>query len=226
MVTTTRIVVVDDQPLLRMALTSFFETVEGIDVVGSASDGAEAVELIRSLCPDVVVMDLDMPVMDGIEATRRIAAMDPRPYVLVLTNIVAESWVRPALEAGADGFMLKDSDPELILQTLEDHMTGEAPLDPQVQEIIDGEPGDIADLSPRELDAVQALAQGLTNRQIAEQLFLSEPTVKSYLTHAARKLGVSGRVQLLLRAAELGLVRIGDPGPRGAKAAANDNVRR
>jgi DNA-binding NarL/FixJ family response regulator len=195
-----------------------------IEVVGEASDGRAAVDAAKRLHPDVVVMDIRMPVMDGIEATRRLVAEpDLRVRVLVLTTFDADEHVIEALRAGASGFLLKDVTPEAFSDAIRTIAAGDALLAPSVtRRILDrfrdrlpapatDRSRELAQLTERELEVVRHVARGLSNREIAERLGLAEPTVKTHVSHALLKLDLRDRAQAVVFAYEAGLVQPGQP---------------
>ena len=194
--------IIDDHAFFRAGLRSLLAE-HGFPVVGEAPTGAAALALIERRRPDVVVMDLSMPGMSGVEATREVMRRVPGVAVLVVTVSTGEADVLDALEAGASGYLLKDSGPEEIVRALEAAVDGDTPLSPRVAGLIvhraRGRPGDAdaskADLSERELEVLRLLAEGLDNREIALNLYLSPTTVKRHVSTIFAKLGVSNRVQ-------------------------------
>lgn len=210
-----RVIVVDDEILVRRALTMFLESA-GIQVVGSCSDGVEALDLVGRLRPDVVLMDLQMPRMGGREATERIVESWPDTRVLAVTTFGTVASIVPVLRAGASGYILKDSDPETLATAVRTVHAGSEVLSPRaVRELVassllprDGTVDLPAHerLSGREDDTIQLLAKGYSNAEIARALFVSETTAKSYLSSVMTKWGVRDRVQLLVRAAQRGIV--------------------
>jgi DNA-binding NarL/FixJ family response regulator len=214
-----RIVIVDDHPLFRLALVQMLETPYDLEVVGQATDGREAVELCRRLRPDLVLMDITMPVMDGVEATRAIKGEFPLTIVMVLTASAEPNELSRALEAGAAGYVLKGADPAEVIDAIRQVLLGEYFLNREVATRLlvrllngklredaisrssEGFPGS---LSPRELDVLRLIAQGYTNQQIARELFLSMSTVKKHVHSVISKLGVSDRTQAAVHAVELG----------------------
>ena len=214
-----RTLVVDDQALVRGGLRAMLEAHDDIDVVGEAGDGAEAVEQARLRRPDVVLMDIRMPRMDGIEATRRLSAADRPPRVLILTTFDVDEYVYEAMRAGAAGFLLKDTAPAKLAHGVRTVAAGEALLAPTVtRRLIEHyvrrpAPADhgerFAELTARELDILRHVARGLSNGEIASLLFLSEATVKTHVTRILAKLGLRGRVQAVVLAYESGLVTPG-----------------
>ncbi|MGR6966423.1 response regulator [Geodermatophilus sp. URMC 61] len=216
-----RAVVADDHALVRSGVVGVLEG-GGLEVVGEASDGHEAVEQALQHRPDVVVMDVRMPRMDGIEGTRRLRRLAEPPQVLVLTTFDLDEYVFRALEAGAAGFLLKDAAPDRLVDAVRVVATGEALLAPVVtRRLIErylqapapvAGPDPAADLSPREREVWQLVAQGLSNTEIAAALVVTEATVKAHVTRLLAKLGVRDRVQAVVRAYESGLVRPGKAG--------------
>jgi len=218
------VLLVDDQQLVRTGFRMILADEEGIEVVGEASNGREAVEAAAHLEPDVVVMDIRMPVMDGVEATRRLAAQggDSGLRILILTTFDADENVVEALRAGASGFLLKDVHPTEFVQAIRIVAAGEALLAPSVtRRLIDrfarlSTPADevraaerLHDLTERERETLTFVAQGLSNREIAERLSLAEPTVKTHVSHLLMKLELRDRAQLVVLAYEVGVVRPG-----------------
>ncbi|WP_400994842.1 response regulator [Agromyces sp. GXQ0307] len=220
------LVVADDQALVRSGLSSILSKDPAFSVVGEAADGAEAVELARSHRPDIVLMDLRMPNVDGLEATRRILQGDDPPRVVVLTTFDTDDNVYAALRAGASGFLLKDTSPEHLADALRRVMDGDAMLSPTVTRRLvdsfvsepprpDGSvPAALRTLSDRELEVLRVLARGTTNAEIACELYLAETTVKSHIARLLTKLGLRDRVQAVVLAHESGLMRTGQTGSR------------
>jgi DNA-binding NarL/FixJ family response regulator len=220
-----RVVIVDDQELVRTGFRVVLESEVDIEVVGDAADGADAVELSRRLRPDVVVMDVRMPVMDGIEATRRIRARqtgDGMPRVLVLTTFDLDEHVYAALRAGASGFLLKDARAAQLVDAVRTVAAGDALIAPSITKRLVAEfaarptepapPPELSELTARELEVLELVAHGLSNGEIAQRLFVGEATVKTHLTRILTKLGLRDRVQAVVLAYESGIVR---PGTRG-----------
>ena len=196
-----RVLLADDHGVMRDGLGRLIAALDDVELVGSAGDGAEAVEQCRRLHPDVVLMDLDMPVMDGIEATRRVLADDPQTAVVVLTAFSDRPRITGALEAGACGYLLKDVDSERVAEAIREAARGESPLDPRAARTILEErsaPDPLAGLSEREREVLALLGEGLPNKLIARRLDISEKTVKSHLTRIYRELGVTDRTQAAL----------------------------
>jgi len=201
-----RVIVVDDHAVVRAGLTQLLCGASDIDVVGQASDGAEAVELVGRLAPDVVVMDLQMPGMDGVEATRRIAA-GGAAQVLVLTSFSDSERIVAALDAGAVGYLLKDSDPDELLTGVRAVHRGESPLHPRAaRQLLSARSGGSATaLTTREREVLGLVREGLANKQIARRLGISERTVKAHLTSAFATIGVQDRTQAAVWAERQGL---------------------
>lgn len=207
-----RVLLADDHGVIRDGLGRLISALEGVALVGVAADGAQAVEQAALLQPDVVLMDLDMPLMDGIAATMRITAARPQTAVVVLTAFSDRQRIMSALEAGACGYLLKDVDAEEVGEAIRAAARGESPLDPRVaRTVLDARltTDTRSDLSPRELEVLALLAQGLPNRLIARRLQISEKTVKAHLTSIFRELEVTDRTQAALWAARHGI----GPGP-------------
>jgi len=200
-----RLLLVDDHALVRAGLAALLEAAEGIQVVGQAADGQEALVAAERLAPDVVLMDLSMPVMDGVTATRELLQRRPGTAVVALTSFNERSRVRDALDAGAVGYLLKDSEPADLVAGVRAAARGEAPLDPRVARALlpGGEFGhpEIR-LSPREREVLALVGRSMANKQIARALGITEHTVKVHLTSVFRQLGVSDRVSAALWARE------------------------
>ncbi|MGA8850315.1 MAG: response regulator transcription factor [Aeromicrobium sp.] len=214
---TIRVLVVDDQPLIREGLRKIFEVSSDLDVVGEAADGRGAVAQARRLRPDVVVMDVRMPVLNGIEATRQVVELSPAPRVLVLTTFQLDEYVFGALRAGASGFLLKDAPPEHLIDAVHTMACGDAILDVAVTRSVverfgrTPEPDPtvshrLAALSPREHEVLLLMVDGRPNREIAETLFVSEATVKTHVMAVLRKLELRDRIQAVIFGYESGLV--------------------
>jgi DNA-binding NarL/FixJ family response regulator len=218
----TTVLIADDQALVRVGLRKILETEADTVVLGEASDGQEAVAAARRLRPDVVLMDIRMPVLDGIEATRRIARAQPATRVLILTTFGLDDYVYDALRAGASGFMLKDAPPEEIADAVRIVAGGDALLAPAVTRAVIQEftriparaqqamPREVGELTPREREVLDLLIRGLSNPEICRQLVISEATAKTHVAKILQKLGVRDRVQAVIYAYETGLVT---PGP-------------
>ena len=214
-----RAIVADDQEIVRAGFSALLETQKDITVVGAAADGAEAVRLSVEHRPDVVLMDVRMPVMDGIEATRVICAggEEPLPRILILTTFDLDEYVYDALHAGASGFLLKDVPAESLFEAVRVIAAGEALLAPAITRRLIAEfarlrprrelrAEELSVLTPREKEILGLLAEGLSNHEIAERLVLSDETVKTHVSHVLRKLGLRDRAQAVVVAYESGLV--------------------
>jgi DNA-binding NarL/FixJ family response regulator len=217
-----RVLIVDDQALVRAGFRMILEAEEDMDVVGEASDGREAVVEAQRLRPDVVLMDVRMPDVDGIEATRRLLAENaPGPKVVMLTTFDMDEYVYDALKAGASGFLLKDVPPEQMVVGIRAVASGDALLAPSVtrrviEEFVRRPPASVRTLPPkveeltaRELEVLRLMARGLSNAEIAAHLFVSETTVKSHVAHVLMKLELRDRVQAVVLAYESGLIEPG-----------------
>lgn len=211
--------IVDDDPLVRSALGLMLGGQADIEVVGEATDGQEALTLVRTAAPDVVLMDIRMPRVNGLEATRRVLAEAKPPHVIVLTTFGADEYVVDALAAGADGFLLKDTPPPEIVAAIRTVMVGEAILSPRATRTLitrlRAEPtGDRAAAAVRRLDTLTerehevalAVGRGLSNAEIAKELYLSIPTVKAHVSRLFDKLGATNRVQIAITVHDAGLV--------------------
>jgi DNA-binding NarL/FixJ family response regulator len=205
-----RVVVADDQTVVRDGLVTLLKLLPGIDVVAAASDGAEAVRMVAEHNPDVLLVDLRMPNVDGVEATRQVRTEYPRTEVVVLTTYSDDDSVLSALRAGARGYITKDADAESIGRAIEAAAAGQSILDADVQRrLIEGaatapKPVDTG-LTPRELDVLRLIAEGLSNTEIARQLFVSEATVKTHINHLFAKANLRDRAQAVAYAYRLGL---------------------
>jgi DNA-binding NarL/FixJ family response regulator len=217
-----RVLLADDQALMRTGFRMILESEPGLEVVGEAADGVEAVERSRELRPDVVLMDIRMPRMDGVEATRRLAGPNVADAitVLILTTFDVDEYVYAAVRAGASGFLLKDSPPEELIRAIRIVAAGEALLAPSVTrrlleefanrpEPATARSSHVDTLTARELEVLQLVARGMSNSEIAEELVVGETTVKTHVGHILMKLGLRDRVQAVVLAYEEGLVRPG-----------------
>ena len=214
-----RVLLCDDQALVRSGFRMILETREDLEVVGEAEDGVQALELTWRQLPDVVLMDVRMPRLDGVEATRRLVAAGAEARVLILTTFDLDEHVFEALRAGASGFLLKDVQPAQLVDAIRVVARGEALLAPTVtRRLLDrfarslpGAPEppapELAELTDREREVLALLAEGLSNAELAERLFLSETTVKTHVSSILRKLGLRDRVQAVVLAYQAGLVR-------------------
>ena len=220
-----RVLIVDDQELVRTGFRLFLETQPGLAVVGEAGDGEEAIERVRELRPDVVLMDIRMPTMDGVEATAKLTsgAIEPAPRVLVLTTFDLDEYVFGALRAGAAGFLLKDAPRERLIEAIRVVHSGEALLSPSItrrliedfaarSDPIKPPAAVLAELTPREREVLVLVAHGLSNAEIAARLVVTEATVKSHVGAVLLKLGLRDRVQAVVFAYEHGIVVAGEAG--------------
>jgi DNA-binding NarL/FixJ family response regulator len=217
----TRVLICDDQALVRVGLRKILETEPELTVAGEAADGEDAVVESRRLRPDLVLMDIRMPILDGIEATRRITRAQPSTRVLILTTFGLDEYVYQALHAGASGFMLKDAPPEEIAAAVRIVAAGEALLAPAVTRSVIEEfarrepqpaptrPPAIAQLTPREREVLELLARGRSNAEICSELVISEATAKTHVARILQKLDLRDRVQAVIYAYESGLIAPG-----------------
>ena len=220
-----RVLIADDHELMRNGLRAILDAQQDIEVVGEAEHGALAVQDALRLRPDVVIMDIRMPRLDGIEATRRLAVQGEKaPKVLVLTTFDLDDYVYQALRAGAAGFLLKDTPPRQLAEAVRTIAAGDSLLAPAVtkrliERYVSRPPGGtarrerFAELTERELEVLQLITRGLSNAEIGARLFLSEATVKTHVTRILTKLGVRDRVQAVVLAYETGLVQPGENAP-------------
>jgi DNA-binding NarL/FixJ family response regulator len=215
-----RIVIADDQPMMRAGFKAVLEATGTIEVVAEASSGEEAIQAANQHSPDVVLMDIEMPGMDGIEATRRL----PRQRVLILTTFGLDEYIVDALRAGASGFLLKDAPTEDVVKAVRAVAAGDAVLSPAVtRQLLDQvgrrlpapvtrTPDSLGELTEREGEVLRMLAAGLSNAEVAEAMFLSEATVKSHVSNLLGKLGLRDRVQAVIYAYETGLISPAESG--------------
>lgn len=222
-----RVGLVDDQAMVRVGLKMILESEADIEIVGEASDGADAVALVRDHAPDVVLMDIRMPGMDGLAATEEVLAAHPDTHVVILTTFDDDEYVYQALRVGASGFLLKSADGDTLVNAVRVVASGEALLAPEVTRRVierfagrDPEPAPasadpdshvpspeaIGDLSDREVEVLQLMARGMSNQEIASELFVSPTTVKTHVSHILTKLGVRDRVQAVVEAYDSGIV--------------------
>lgn len=209
---TIRILIADDHAVVRRGLRALIETEDGMEVVGEAGDGGEAVQKAGSLHPDVILLDLVMPQMDGIEAIREIHRNDPKSRILVLTSFSEDEKVLTAIEVGAMGCLLKDATPEDLLRAIRDVYHGQSALNPTIarklihklREADTKSP--VEELTTREVEVLRLIARGLSNREIGEKLFISEPTVRTHVSNILMKLDLPNRTQAALFAVREGLV--------------------
>jgi DNA-binding NarL/FixJ family response regulator len=214
-----RVLIVDDQELVRTGFRVVLDAEPDLDVIGEAADGIGALETATQLRPDVVLMDIRMPNLDGIEATRRIAATDPAPRVLILTTFDLDDYVYEALRAGASGFLLKDARGEDLCSAVRTVARGEALLSPAVtRKLIESytrrppasaQPAALSELTPRELEVLRLLARGMSNNDIAHELVIGDATVKTHVARIFSKLELHDRAQAVVLAYESGLVQPG-----------------
>jgi DNA-binding NarL/FixJ family response regulator len=205
-----RLMIAEDHGVVRAGLQKLVATFEGVELVGTAADGAEAVDVCREEQPDVVLMDLEMPRLDGIEATRRIAADSPEAHVVVLTSFSDRERILGALDAGAVGYVLKDAGADELARAIRAAARGESPLDPKAAQAVLAarrEPSPVHLLTGRELEVLQMVGKGLPNKHISRRLGISEKTVKTHLTSIFRTIGVTDRTQAALWAERNGLSR-------------------
>ncbi|HUC34877.1 MAG TPA: response regulator transcription factor [Gaiellaceae bacterium] len=211
---TIRVLVADDQSMVRAGFRMLLADEQDIEVVAEAENGREAVEKTVRFNPDVILMDIRMPELDGLQATRRILAEDNGARILILTTFDLDEYVYEALGAGASGFVLKDDSPEQLLAAIRTVAAGEALLSPTVTKKVIKQlarrprpdpPKEIDDLSERERDVFRLMAEGLSNTEIGQELFISETTVKTHVTHILQKLGLRDRVQAVVLAYQTGI---------------------
>jgi DNA-binding NarL/FixJ family response regulator len=216
------VLIADDQPMVRAGLRMILELEPDIEIVGEAADGNEAIAVAGDTKPDVILMDVRMPNLDGLEATRRIVHdRDHLPRVLILTTFDLDAYVFEALQAGASGFVLKDIQPEHLVDAIRVIANGEALLSPMVTrrlieefvrrppDVVRQPPQELDQLTPREAEIMRMVARGLSNAEIAAQAFVSEPTVKTHVARILMKLGLRDRVQVVVYAYERGLTTPG-----------------
>ena len=214
---TIRVLIVDDHAIVRKGIRALLVTEPDIQVIGEASDGAEAIALAQALHPDVILMDLVMPKIDGIEATRQITASQPGVRVLVLTSFAADDKVFPAIKAGALGYLLKDTGPDDLLRAIHQVHLGQPTLEPSIARKVLSElahppekPLTPDPLTERELDVLRRVAQGKSNKEIAEQLGIAEMTVRAHVSNILGKLHLASRTQAALYALRKGLASLED----------------
>lgn len=215
-----KVLICDDQVVVCEGLRAILSTAPGIQVVGIGNDGEEALKLVESLHPDLVLMDLKMPVMNGIEATHLIRERFPNVYVLVLTTYDFDEWVFDAIRSGASGYLLKDTPRDALVAAIQGTVAGKTYVDPaiagkifhQVSQTTASPDPDLAQLlSDRELAVLRLLARGLNNTEISQKLYLSEGTVRNYVSSIFSKLGVADRTQAAVLAIRSGLAQINEP---------------
>jgi DNA-binding NarL/FixJ family response regulator len=219
-----RVLIVDDDDLMRAGLQAVLSSDETVEVVGEAADGRQGIEMTRRLAPDVVLMDVRMPDLDGIAATRQIVAAGPRTRILILTTFSDDDYVFGALSAGASGFLLKRTQPEHLIAAIHTVAAGDSLLSPAITRIVidrmarlpqpDPAAGRrLAELTPRERDVLELLARGLSNAEAAARLLVEETTIKTHVRRILAKLELRDRVQAVILAYESGLVRPGERAP-------------
>jgi DNA-binding NarL/FixJ family response regulator len=214
-----RILIADDQELVRTGFRVVLDAEPDLEVIGEAADGLTAIEAAKTLQPDIVLMDIRMPNLDGIEATRRIAAGDGSPRILILTTFDLDDYVYEALSAGASGFLLKDARAEELRQAVRMVASGDALLSPAItRRLIESytrrppptvHPAPLAELTPRELEVLRHVARGLSNSEIAKELIVGDATIKTHVARIFSKLGLHDRAQAVVLAYESGLVQPG-----------------
>jgi len=209
-----RVLLVDDHEVVREGLRVFLELQEGIEVIGEAGDGVQAVEAAERLNPDVIVMDLVMPELDGVGAMRQLRERTPAARVIILTSFLDDDRLLPAMQAGAAGYLLKNVEPIELARAVREAHHGGARIDPQVaarlvEQLADGgaRTGVLDRLTPRERDVLELIGHGLSNKRIARELGIAEKTVKTHVSHVFEKLGVSDRTQAALLAVRSGVLR-------------------
>lgn len=209
-----KLLICDDQYVVREGLKAIFETDPSLHVVGTAADGAEALELIPQLQPDLILMDLKMPIMNGVQATRHIKQKYSNIKILVLTTYDADEWVFDAIRSGASGYLLKDAKREVLIAAIHDTMAGKTPVDSAIAgklfaQVVQGTPGPqstlVETLTEREKDVLRLLGAGLSNADIAARLYFSEGTVRNYVSSILNKLGIADRTQAAILALRCGL---------------------
>jgi DNA-binding NarL/FixJ family response regulator len=222
---TVRVIAADDQSLMLQAFQMVLQAEDGIDLVGTATDGRSAVELAKRMEPDVVLMDIRMPILDGVEATRQLVATLPETRVLVLTTFDLDEYVVEALRAGASGFLLKDVEPQELVHAITVVARGDAFLAPSVTRRLldslvgtlppyeDGRPPAMRSLTEAELRVLTLVGRGLTNEEISAELFVSDSTVRTHVRHILEKLDLRDRIQAVVFAYDTGLVQV-----QGAKS--------
>ncbi len=237
-----QVALIDDQELVRTGFRLILESEDDLEVIGEADDGQSGIELIRSRCPDVALMDVRMPVMDGVEATRRLAEASSETRIIIVTTFDLDEYVFSALQNGASGFLVKDAPADQLIAAVRVVASGEALLSPSItRRLIErfqnggsralagttADPGATADvaerfaeLTERETEVLVELARGLSNAEIAEKLFVSETTVKTHVGRVLAKLAVRDRVQAVVMAYESGIVKPGLSGPAGSSGSA------
>jgi len=225
---TIRVIIADDEALVRSGLRLIVDSAPDLEVVGEAGDGAEAVQLVRNLQPQVILMDVQMPIADGVEATRRIVQSGTPTNVLILTTFNRDDYLYQAMKAGASGYLLKSSPPEQLINAVRVVAAGDALLAPSItRQLIDEytnrprpstAPAEFNQLTDRETEVVLLVASGLSNGEIAEKLFVAESTIKSHINKVLAKLEARDRVQLVIKTYESGFVQPGGTTTPGERA--------
>lgn len=208
------VLIVDDHRIVREGIRSFLETYQEIEIIGEASSADEAIKMVEEYAPDVVLLDLVMPGMDGVSAIRKIKKISPRSQIIVLTSYHSDEYIFPVMKAGALSYLLKDISPTLLFEAIQRATNGEAVLHPQVASRLVQEynqrqkkPNQVyTDLTRREIEVLQMIAEGMSNLEIAQKLFISERTVKSHVTNILSKLHLADRTQAAIYAWKQGLV--------------------
>jgi NarL family two-component system response regulator LiaR len=222
-----RVLVADDHAIVRKGICALLATEENIEVVGEAADGQSAIEQVERLRPDVVLMDLVMPGVDGLDATRRITASWPETRILVLTSFAGVDKIMPAIKAGALGYLLKDSDPEVLVESIRQVYCGNSSLHPSVARALleevarpadstsarDAYEGEVEALTNREAEVLRLVARGWSNQSIATELMISEATVRTHVSHILAKLDLASRTQAALYALRKGWASLADAQP-------------
>lgn len=216
-----RVLICDDQEVVRRGLHVILTHADGIEVVGTAANGQQAFELVETIRPDVILMDLKMPIMNGVVATRKIREAYPDVRVLVLTTYDADEWVFDALRGGASGYLLKDADSDELIKGIKACAAGKTPLDPQIAGTVvtaftegtprSADPASLevaAQFTEREITILQLMAQGKSNQEIADTIFLAAGTVKNNVSNIIGKFGVNDRTQAVIHALKLGIVHL------------------
>ena len=209
-----KVVICDDQIIVTEGLAKILSTAKEMEILGTAYNGEEAIALTNQHTPDLVLMDLKMPIMNGITATRKIKQTSPDTKILILTTYDDDEWLFDALRVGADGYLLKDTPPEDLLKAIHGTITGKAYIDPNITSKViknvsratSPKNKTIYNLSPREQEILKLIAQGLSNADIADRLYLSEGTIRNYTSNLFQKLGVSDRTQAAVVAIKHGLI--------------------
>ena len=216
-----RVAIADDHPVVRRGLRAFLDSLDDIEVVGEAARGERAVQLVVTEEPDVLLLDLKMPKLDGIGVISRLRSRGASTRILVLTSFTAQQHVIPAIQAGADGYLLKDADPSELEQAIRAVYRGDPLLAPEaaaeVMAAVSGQTLDLPELdrlTPREREVLAGLGRGLSNRSLAEELFITEKTIKTHVSSILMKLGLADRVQAALFAVRVGLADPRDIGPK------------